>query len=961
MAASETDFGIFKARTSVLTEKWFLRDIPDFVIDLGWVCTIDIQGEDRKEESFMFCFDFSHISSCRNEQVQYCVFRSKVYELHSLLPVMSTGQPAEFVCHFGADTKEFSEGCVLSFRELVRCGDAFNGLADGIDWDSRPVHLQRISTLCSQVRDKLFGIAFSLCPSIPPVSLSTALIGAVDQPLVWKCSRCGILREPAGAVGGPAKCVRRQTFRSCTAPSAGPCYSSFARRGPCAERLCGLQPGEHFRNGPALVCPRFYDCCRCLAAATDCNFDLQKAGCGPCRAVTATESGTEGNEAACWDGAGGLGPAEEDRETLRGLFNFADADGDGRIRPEDLHTALRLSGEGRSALLDLAKGALAHLELLDARRASLADVLTEALSDAAAQGSAREGAPPHVGGRSGMTFEEFVVAAGRVLRVRGERVAWAGTVGLEGELMRHLAGGTLGDGLRGLRELNGEELDAHIDSACSSFCAAVPALVRRAIRRLRAGADAVPAVRLALCAEGVDPVVAAASAVALQRDRNERGELVRAAELALRRERAAARAEAARAEAALRRERAAKNTEAERRKREQAALASERAQLDAQGRAALLALRRELSAARAEMQREAEAVVLEMRQASVRVQSAALTWEVVGQASAEAAQQEAEGRRAREEAAARAREARAAKDDAEKERAACRAAEEALVLQLYEVRKEGLAIAKAREEAVRVCKEGEAERGRVVARTRRAAAEVSQVAAAVEGLEREVAAAEAERAAITAQLVARQKDSEQLSAAAAATEQECAAIERERIAAVQRAGDAWAAVDESRRSAAEAVREWERLTILEQLREARSAVMDLMMEMAETLALADQNVAVALAAAEAAEERRFKEEEELRRLTAEWASLRRECDALEHAREEAEARRTEAENLRAAAQAELDALAATLTDAEACVGPFPHGVNSGPAVGVSSGSALDSYGTICTWVGVAQVPSMLHG
>ena len=90
-------------------------------------------------------------------------------------------------------------------------------------------------------------------------------------------------------------------------------------------------------------------------------------------------------------------------------------------------------------------------------------------------------------GVPGVGFTAFACAMNELPRVRGPRVRWAGALGLDAELARRLPKGDVFDGLRGLRELAaGDGLgDARVTAICASFCAVVPELVRRGLRRMR--------------------------------------------------------------------------------------------------------------------------------------------------------------------------------------------------------------------------------------------------------------------------------------------------------------------------------------------------------------------------------------------------------------------------------------------------------------------------------------------
>ena len=119
-----------------------------------------------------------------------------------------------------------------------------------------------------------------------------------------------------------------------------------------------------------------------------------------------------------------------------------------------------MSEEGRATLLAAAKGVLLHLERLERGRGDLADAVLAA-----------EAAADRAGGGKGLGLGGFVGAVrGRVARVRGLRVGWAAGLGLDAALARRLAGGGVGDGLEGLREMGEAELAGHVSRACEDFC-----------------------------------------------------------------------------------------------------------------------------------------------------------------------------------------------------------------------------------------------------------------------------------------------------------------------------------------------------------------------------------------------------------------------------------------------------------------------------------------------------------
>ena len=88
-------------------------------------------------------------------------------------------------------------------------------------------------------------------------------------------------------------------------------------------------------------------------------------------------------------------------------------------------------------------------------------------------------------GGEGLSFEDLEEVFALLPRVRGERVRWAESLGLSGALAKLLVRGDAIDGLRGLRELDGVELDKHINEVCAGFAVVLPRLLRRGLRLLR--------------------------------------------------------------------------------------------------------------------------------------------------------------------------------------------------------------------------------------------------------------------------------------------------------------------------------------------------------------------------------------------------------------------------------------------------------------------------------------------
>jgi hypothetical protein len=89
-----------------------------------------------------------------------------------------------------------------------------------------------------------------------------------------------------------------------------------------------------------------------------------------------------------------------------------------------------------------------------------------------------------------VNFEAFFAAFQAAPRVRGERVRWAGSLGLAGVLARLLPHGDAADGLRGLRELSLDDETTLARKAAAAVSAALPQLLRDSLARLRVTAEA---------------------------------------------------------------------------------------------------------------------------------------------------------------------------------------------------------------------------------------------------------------------------------------------------------------------------------------------------------------------------------------------------------------------------------------------------------------------------------------
>ncbi len=92
----------------------------------------------------------------------------------------------------------------------------------------------------------------------------------------------------------------------------------------------------------------------------------------------------------------------------------------------------------------------------------------------------------HKVGDQQVPLQEFTDMISDFPRVKGQRVAWAKTLHLAGELARYLKPGDLFDGLRGLREMESQELAEHIRFACAQFSSNLPDLIFRRLLQLKA-------------------------------------------------------------------------------------------------------------------------------------------------------------------------------------------------------------------------------------------------------------------------------------------------------------------------------------------------------------------------------------------------------------------------------------------------------------------------------------------
>ena len=146
---------------------------------------------------------------------------------------------------------------------------------------------------------------------------------------------------------------------------------------------------------------------------------------------------------------------EDDMEVIRDLFEQLDLDGSGGIGISEFREAIkRFEAQERTLLEKELAGAL------------------KGMMDRAS-----------AGGGADMTFQEFYRAVRELPRVRGQRVQWVRTLGLERELARLLKKGDFFDGLCGVRAMT----DAEARGACAEFGSRLYGLLKPRLDRLREG------------------------------------------------------------------------------------------------------------------------------------------------------------------------------------------------------------------------------------------------------------------------------------------------------------------------------------------------------------------------------------------------------------------------------------------------------------------------------------------
>ena len=143
----------------------------------------------------------------------------------------------------------------------------------------------------------------------------------------------------------------------------------------------------------------------------------------------------------------------DDAQVVRCLFDAIDVNGSDTISPSELQEALKRYRD-QSELVALLEGMV-------------------------------KGEPPG----EEISFERFFKIVESLPRVRGERVRWVRSLGLEGELALLLRIGDIFDGLGGLKALRQDELDEHIREVCRRFSERLPRILRSGIEKLQGDAE----------------------------------------------------------------------------------------------------------------------------------------------------------------------------------------------------------------------------------------------------------------------------------------------------------------------------------------------------------------------------------------------------------------------------------------------------------------------------------------
>eukprot|EP00292_Cryptomonas_paramecium_P001805 CAMPEP_0113684470 /NCGR_PEP_ID=MMETSP0038_2-20120614/14023_1 /TAXON_ID=2898 /ORGANISM="Cryptomonas paramecium" /LENGTH=963 /DNA_ID=CAMNT_0000604227 /DNA_START=13 /DNA_END=2904 /DNA_ORIENTATION=- /assembly_acc=CAM_ASM_000170 len=162
------------------------------------------------------------------------------------------------------------------------------------------------------------------------------------------------------------------------------------------------------------------------------------------------------------------GVDQDDDEVIEALFHEMDTDHNGTITKdevEDFFNSQSLSAESISPVM---------IPAIQRHRREVDEFkeLQQALA------SFMDAARP-------MTLETFKAIARKVPRLRGQRVHWAKSLGLEKLLARLLPLGTFFDGLQGLRDLEGDQIEERVRDVCSQFRDVLHGALVASIKRLR--------------------------------------------------------------------------------------------------------------------------------------------------------------------------------------------------------------------------------------------------------------------------------------------------------------------------------------------------------------------------------------------------------------------------------------------------------------------------------------------
>jgi hypothetical protein len=85
-----------------------------------------------------------------------------------------------------------------------------------------------------------------------------------------------------------------------------------------------------------------------------------------------------------------------------------------------------------------------------------------------------------------VSLEDFFAVVKDLPRVKGQRVHWARSLGLDGMLAKLLALGDIFDGLSALKTMSDTDLSRHVDDVCSKFSKELPGLLKLKLKELKA-------------------------------------------------------------------------------------------------------------------------------------------------------------------------------------------------------------------------------------------------------------------------------------------------------------------------------------------------------------------------------------------------------------------------------------------------------------------------------------------